>query len=413
MNYEELLASRNGVALKKDSMPFGSFYRKMSENSFSNIIDLRYDLADSLRFCEALRTESEQLNTIADRHQLHYQVTKDSSGLCSVTVESGSFMTFERLINDNPSVVAQSNFVEQVMDVLFESTISLNRQGIYHLCFSPSNMLVRKDTSIPLLLFHGSSFLTLNDQEELYGPYAEYVAPEVFEEAVADARSDVYSLGKFLEYLYRDSYVPLEYRSIIKKAIQPDPELRYSDAAEMKKAMKTYHQLRHSLIIGIAAVVLAAVCIGLFVELTPNTEEMEFVEAAPKENFDDEVSPALYDPEMELQAAQPDSSVTQVDEEQMKVYEQKAEEIFRKRYSEEADRILSKIYDKEYMNSTEKKFLSMSTEAMTELTKKQVELGEEAGLSDTKSQRIASEIIDRISNEKKAKLEELKKSSNE
>ena len=413
MNYEELLASRNGVALKKDSMPFGSFYRKMSENSFSNIIDLRYDLADSLRFCEALRTESEQLNTIADRHQLHYQVTKDSSGLCSVTVESGSFMTFERLINDNPSVVAQSNFVEQVMDVLFESTISLNRQGIYHLCFSPSNMLVRKDTSIPLLLFHGSSFLTLNDQEELYGPYAEYVAPEVFEEGVADARSDVYSLGKFLEYLYRDSYVPLEYRSIIKKAIQPDPELRYSDAAEMKKAMKTYHQLRHSLIIGIAAVVLAAVCIGLFLELTPNTEEMEFVEAAPKENFDDEVSPALYDPEMELQAAQPDSSVTQVDEEQMKVYEQKAEEIFRKRYSEEADRILSKIYDKEYMNSTEKKFLSMSTEAMTELTKKQVELGEEAGLSDTKSQRIASEIIDRISNEKKAKLEELKKSSNE
>ena len=177
--------------------------------------------------------------------------------------------------------------------------------------------------------------------------------------------------------------------------------------------MKSYHKLRHSLSLGIAAVVLAAVCIGLFVELTPNTEEMEFVEAAPKENFDDEVSPALYDPEMELQAAQPDSSVTQVDEEQMKVYEQKAEEIFRKRYSEEADRILSKIYDKEYMNSSEKKFLSMSTEAMTELSKKQVELGEEAGLSDTKSQRIASEIIDRISNEKKAKLEELKKSNNE
>lgn len=413
MNYEELLESRNGAALKKDSMPFGSFYRKMSANSFANIIDVRYDLADSLRFCEALKTESEQLKTVADRHQLHYQVTTDSSGLCSVTVENGSFMTFERLINDKPSVVAQNNFVEQVMDILFESTISLNRQGIYHLCFSPSNILVRKDTTIPLLLFHGSSYLTLNDQEELYGPYVDYVAPEVFEEGVADARSDVYSLGKFLEYLYRDSLAPLEYRSVIKKAIQTNPELRYRDAVEMRKAMKSYHKLRHSLSLGIAAVVLAAVCIGLFVELTPNTEEMEFVEAAPKENFDDEVSPALYDPEMELQAAQPDSSVTQVDEEQMKVYEQKAEEIFRKRYSEEADRILSKIYDKEYMNSSEKKFLSMSTEAMTELSKKQVELGEEAGLSDTKSQRIASEIIDRISNEKKAKLEELKKSNNE
>ena len=43
--------------------------------------------------------------------------------------------------------------------------------------------------------------------------------------------------------------------------------------------------------------------------------------------------------------------------------------------------------------------------AMKELAEKQIELGSEAGLSDAKSQRIASEIIERISNEKKAKLE--------
>lgn len=413
MNYEELLASRNGAALKKDPMPFGFFYKKMSENSFSNILDIRHELADSLRFCEALKTESEQLKTIADRHQLHYQVTMDSSGFCSVTVENGNFMTYEHLINDKPSIVAQSNFVEQVMGFLFESVANLNRQGIYHLCFAPSNLLVRKDTVIPLLLFHGSSYLTLNDQESLYGAYAEYVAPEVLEDGVADARSDVYSLGKFMEYLYRDSDVPLEYRSIIKKATQPDPDKRYSDAAEMKKAMSSHHQLRRSLTLGIAAVVLAAVCISLFIELTPNTEEIEYVEAAPKEEFDDEVSPSLYDPEMELKAATPDSSVTHVDEAQMKVYEKKAEEIFRKRFEEEADRILSKIYDKEHMNSTEKKFLSTSTEVMTELSQRQAELGEDAGLSDAKSQRIASEIIDRLSNEKKAKLEQSKKSSNE
>lgn len=43
---------------------------------------------------------------------------------------------------------------------------------------------------------------------------------------------------------------------------------------------------------------------------------------------------------------------------------------------------------------------------MEELTKKQIEMGSEAGLNDTKSQRIASEIIEKISNEKKAKLEQ-------
>jgi hypothetical protein len=58
------------------------------------------------------------------------------------------------------------------------------------------------------------------------------------------------------------------------------------------------------------------------------------------------------------------------------------------------------------MNSSEKKFRSESTDVMGELTKKQMELGGEAGLTDAKSQRIASEIIERISNEKKAKLEQ-------
>ena len=59
------------------------------------------------------------------------------------------------------------------------------------------------------------------------------------------------------------------------------------------------------------------------------------------------------------------------------------------------------------MSSSEKKFLAESTEIMTELTQKQAELGSEAGLTDAKSQRIASEIIDKISNEKKAQLEQL------
>lgn len=58
------------------------------------------------------------------------------------------------------------------------------------------------------------------------------------------------------------------------------------------------------------------------------------------------------------------------------------------------------------MNSSEKKFKSESSAVMEELAKKQIELGGQAGLNDTKSQRIATEIIERLSNQKKAKLEQ-------
>lgn len=406
MNYEELLASKNGATLNKDPMPFGHLYKKMIDKTYTNVLDLRDDLTDSLRFCEALKSESARISTIAGHNQLHFQVSTDSSGLIGVTVEYGQFQTLEHTLKDNPAVVAEMKFVEALIKSLVDTLTYLNSNNIYHLCFAPSNIIVRKGDTKPLLLFHGSSYLLLNDQESLYGDYAEYVAPEVLEEGTADARSEVYSLGKLMEFLYRDSSVPFEYRAVIKKATQQSPKKRYKTPEEMYMAMRSRRNERLSITMGALAALLAAIAIGIYMECMPETENVEFVESAPKEEFDDEVSPELYDPEMELKAATPDSNVTRVDEKQMQIYEKKAEEIFRKRYTQEADRILSKIYDNEHMNSSEKKFQSASTAVMEELTRKQIELGSEAGLNDTKSQRIASEIIERISNEKKSKLEQ-------
>lgn len=396
----------NGATLNKDPMPFGHLYRKMIDKTYTYVLDLRDDLTDSLRFCEALKSESARISTIAGHNQLHFQVSTDSSGLIGVTVEHGQFQTLEHTLKDNPAVVAQKEFVEFLIKSLVDTLTYLNSNNIYHLCFAPSNIIVRKGDTKPLLLFHGSSYLLLNDQESLYGDYAEYVAPEVLEEGTADARSEVYSLGKLMEFLYRDSSVPFEYRAVIKKATQQSPKKRYKTPEEMYMAMRSRRYERLSITMGALAALLAAIAIGIYMEYMPETENVEFVESAPKEEFDDEVSPELYDPEMELKAATPDSNVTRVDEKQMQIYEKKAEEIFRKRYTQEADRILSKIYDNEHMNSSEKKFQSASTAVMEELTRKQIELGSEAGLNDTKSQRIASEIIERISNEKKSKLEQ-------
>ena len=85
-------------------------------------------------------------------------------------------------------------------------------------------------------------------------------------------------------------------------------------------------------------------------------------------------------------------------------YQAKAEEIFRKKYEKEADRILSKIYNKDYMSTSEKKFLSESQTTIDELMKTQQKLGEEADLTPERSQLIATEIIDRITEQKKREM---------
>ena len=56
------------------------------------------------------------------------------------------------------------------------------------------------------------------------------------------------------------------------------------------------------------------------------------------------------------------------------------------------------------MNNNQKAFEAASDQAMKELVEKQVELGEHSSLSKEKSQRIASEIIEQITDRKKAEI---------
>ena len=80
MNYEELLESRNGAAMGKESMPFGQFYKKMVNGKYENVVDLRNDLKDSLLFCDAITADSEHSKKFNHKHQLPFTLTTDSAG---------------------------------------------------------------------------------------------------------------------------------------------------------------------------------------------------------------------------------------------------------------------------------------------------------------------------------------------
>ena len=119
---------------------------------------------------------------------------------------------------------------------------------------------------------------------------------------------------------------------------------------------------------------------------------------APRQATDDLLDDGFSPDELGV-ASDGDSLVPDADME--RAYQAKAEEIFRKRYEKEADRVLSKIYNNNYMNNSEKKFMTESENTVNELMKLQSELGAEAGLSPERSQLVASSIIERITNQKK------------
>ena len=127
-------------------------------------------------------------------------------------------------------------------------------------------------------------------------------------------------------------------------------------------------------------------------------EVADIKKAAYKEIFftDDNIADKWYKAKLQF--------IT-IDEKEMKAYQAKAEQIFRKQFTKEADRILNKVYNKKEMNLNEKDFMARSRSMTEELAKAESELAKQANLGNEKSQRIASEIIDQLTTKKMEALD--------
>ena len=402
MNFEELLIAKAGGKLNQSHMPIGEFFRAKMDNKYQSRVDIHDSLIASITFSEALKRECEENNTIGDKHQLHFTPVMQNDEIVSLAiVESGQYMSFAEMLSETPAVVANHNFLENVLEGLVSITALLHKRGIRHVCFSPRTVFARKGDYSPMLLSHGSYYLSMSNLEEFYGEDAQYVAPEVLKHGTIDDRCDVYSIGKFIQSLGAVSDMPIEYRRAMKKAVSESPEDRYNTPEELLNAVRKQHNFIRSAIIVSISCIIALVCVGLYFDMFPETNPVEFVKPVPRQPTDDLLDDGFDPAELGVTNSGDSLIYNQASE---RDYQAKAEEIFRKKYTQEAERILSKIYNKEYMSNAEKKFTAESESTIDELMKKQAELGNDAGLTPERSQLIATEIIDRITEQKKKEM---------
>lgn len=419
MNFEQLIETRDARKTTRIRTPYGYFYKRLIDGRFSNFVEFHDELADNLMFAKGVQKEAEATKEITDRHQLHFTPNEsdDGEGLFAIAVEVGHFLTIGQLLNENPAVVAQKDFLDRTIRELFTFVSQLNEQGIYHLCFSPNNVFIRKSDQMVCLLNHGSFYLKA-DQDVLYEDETDnaFVAPEVLKFGTGDAHSEVYALGKFLLWLYQSSGLPAELKPIVTKATQTDPESRYGSVEDMYKAITRFGGLRRTITMGTAAVAVALAVLGLFMYLLPSPDAVEFVkpvvEPIPDEMLED--NDLMLGIGAELDSATLAKIVADekrrmdslgLDEREMRAYNAKAEAIFRKQFTKAADEILDKVYTGDKMNMSEKEFLVRSKQMTEELAKKERELAKESSLSTERSQHIASEIIDQLTDKKMKALD--------
>ena len=394
MNFEEMIEARNAKKTTKVRMPYGFFYKRQIEGKYSNFVEFHDELVDNIFFTNSVKHECEFLAGFKHKAQLHFTPNEGDDGIYAIAIEVGNYLTLGQLLNDDPSVVARNEFLKKVLKEILDITVSLNDENVYHVCFAPSNILVRKTDNAVRLLCHGS-FYSKVDQDVLYEGVEDFVAPEVFNGSE------------------ESSGLPIELKKIIEKATAVNPDDRYDSVATLRATIEKVTAMKRTTITAVSAIVIAAAVVGLFFYLLPSPEVIEYVkpvkDVVPDEMVEEDMDAligigadadsATIAAIVELQKQKKDS--LGMSESKLRQYNSKAEAIFRKQFTKAADEIISKVYTPSNMNGDVNDFAAKSKRMTEELAKKQDELMKAAAINSSHAQRIASEIIEQITEKKK------------
>lgn len=415
MNFEEMLEQRDIKKTSKIRMPYGYFYKRLIDGKYSNFVEFHDELTEDIFFGHCVKAECEAIGSIDHKNQLHFS-TDGGDGVFAIAVEVGNYQTLEQLLNDNPAIVARDEFLSTTLKSLFDLTSTLNNKDIYHVCYAPSNILMRKNDNSVRLLCHGSFYKKV-DVDLLYEGVEDYVAPEVFDRGVIDSRTDVYSLGKLISYLYHSAGMPFELKPIIAKATDADPDKRYSSVEDLEAAINKAHVVKRAGLLGIAAFCIALIVVGMFFYMLPSPDVMEYVKPVD-EPIPDEMLEEDMDALLGIGADTDSATIAQIIKQQqhlkdslgmsegkMREYTAKAEEIFRKQFTKAAEGIISKVYNNDQMNGSEKDFAINADRMTRELVTKKDEIMKSTAISSERAEAIANKVIEQLTEKKKAEMD--------
>lgn len=415
MNFEEMLEQRDIKKTSKIRMPYGYFYKRLIDGKYSNFVEFHDELTEDIFFGHCVKAECEAIGSIDHKNQLHFS-TDGGDGIFAIAVEVGNYQTLEQLLNDNPAIVARDEFLSTTLKSLFDLTSTLNNKDIYHVCYAPSNILMRKNDNSVRLLCHGSFYKKV-DVDLLYEGVEDYVAPEVFDRGGIDSRTDVYSLGKLISYLYHSAGMPFELKPIIAKATDADPDKRYSSVEDLEAAINKAHIVKRAGLLGIAAFSIALIVVGMFFYMLPSPDVMEYVKPVD-EPIPDEMLEEDMDALLGIGADTDSATIAQIIKQQqhlkdslgmsegkMREYTAKAEEIFRKQFTKAAEGIISKVYNNDQMNGSEKDFAINADRMTRELVTKKDEIMKSTAISSERAEAIANKVIEQLTEKKKAEMD--------
>ena len=151
---------------------------------------------------------------------------------------------------------------KEIKSLLLDLCDALNymhQRGVYHCDLKPENVMVTANDIRAKIIDIGLPETEYKTDRELLIKENEFIAPELIKGEEADPRSDVYSLGKIIEFIIERNMLS-QYKSVATHCTQFSREQRFDSVSEVRSLItKGYSVVKLLLIIlALAAIGVAA-----------------------------------------------------------------------------------------------------------------------------------------------------------
>ena len=150
--------------------------------------------------------------------------------------------------------------VKNILVDLCDALTYIHRNQVIHANLNPENILITANDYRVRLIDFGAPETPQEADRELLIKEMEFVAPEIIKGEDIDSRSDIYSLGKIMEFI-GERNISKQYSSTATHCTQFSKEQRYDSISEVKSSITKGHPLVKLLI---AILLLGLICLIAF-----------------------------------------------------------------------------------------------------------------------------------------------------
>lgn len=162
--------------------------------------------------------------------------------------------TLDQKLHISPEWFGERKHLDRLFNQLLEALEHMHNSHVVHADLKPQNVMLTRINNDVKIIDLGFAFADSYTYNTGYTPG--YAAPEQQEanKQTVDASTDVYAIGKLMEFIERESgqRLPGVYQTIMKRCLQKEQHRRYQHVSEIKQLINRRRHLMRKTIISLS-----------------------------------------------------------------------------------------------------------------------------------------------------------------